>query len=245
MFTTLDGRHKGREILSASLDCTLRLWSIPTGDISQTWRLPKPISALLVVASEEETTRSTDADVLSFSVALVGFPDGTISRISLSPADNADAHSLPIERPLSISDMPVSLTSVECLAYDRRSRLVAAGHRNGFVSLSRVSMPSMGDKHRQDCSLLCLWRRTQDSSVNSIHWSRRADETSLLVAGSDGLPYRAVVSEESGKVKVRVAQEFVGLNSDPCTGIVETRGGRVWTSGGARDSSIRVYEAWQ
>ncbi|GAA6063905.1 hypothetical protein JCM10212_003011 [Sporobolomyces blumeae] len=83
---------------------------------------------------------------------------------------------------------------------------------------------------------------------------------SVLVASSDGLPYRASIFDrgqtdadgEGGvgegdattrrPLSVEVEEEFVGLDCDPATSIVEDGEGRVWITGGGTDGTVRVYE---
>ncbi|GAA5949157.1 hypothetical protein JCM3765_003308 [Sporobolomyces pararoseus] len=219
--------HKGREVLSSSLDGTLRLWDLSTGQNTRTWTLPHPISALEVVSSSQDVAN----DILEGKIALCGHSDGSISKISLSSSESSTASvSTTFKSSLNVS-------SIESLSYNSRTRILAAGSRSGIVSLFQVSEDSPSE-----VDALTAWRRTEGSSVSSIKWYEA--DGSLLIASSDGLPYRVSIDQDqtSGQVEVKLLDEFVGSNCDPCTGIFATGEGNVWISGGSGDGTLRVYQ---
>ncbi|GAA5912476.1 Rpn14p [Sporobolomyces salmoneus] len=247
--------HKGREILSASLDGTIKLWDLSTGENTKTWTLSQPISKMEVIS----TMSPTEENVLEGRFAFCGHPNGTVSLVSLSPSsDTLDSSSL------SVSATPITLfktshsSSIESMSYDPIKRLLATGTRNGSITLFRLPSNCRLDQLSQvEIDPLCTWKRTEGSSIRSVRWDQDGGGKSLLVASSDGLPYRASIeldpdtdtekgSEEvEEKVRVRVLEEFVGLNCDPATGILGQEGGsgRVWVSGGMGDGSLRAYES--
>ncbi|GAA5994521.1 hypothetical protein JCM5350_004677 [Sporobolomyces pararoseus] len=221
------GEHKGREVLSSSLDGTLKLWDLSTGQNTQTWTLPHPISALEVISS----TEVVGDNVLEGKIALCGHSDGTISKISLFPSEPTNS---------SVSTTfksSLNTSSIESLSYNPKTRILAAGSRNGIVGLFEISEDSPSE-----VDALTAWRRTEGSSINSVEW--HAVDDSLLIASSDGLPYRVSIDrdETSGRIEVRLLDEFVGSNCDPCTEIFATAEGNVWISGGSGDGTLRVYE---
>ncbi|GAA5834307.1 hypothetical protein JCM3766R1_005179 [Sporobolomyces carnicolor] len=243
------GPHKGREVVSSSLDGTLKLWDLSTGVNTRTWRLSHPISSLHVISSSNASELSASSNVLDGRFAFCGHPNGTISLVSLSPNESAPESSL--VTPITTLKCSSSVhSSVETLSYDAEDRLLAAGSRNGSVTLFRLPECPLEQISVVEIDAVRTWTRTQGSSIRSIQ-SRRSDDgqLSLFVASSDGLPYQASIvfvdddnDESTDKVKVEVVGEFVGLNCDPCTGILATPEGTVWTSGGSGDGSIRVYD---
>ncbi|GAA5825528.1 hypothetical protein JCM5353_002328 [Sporobolomyces roseus] len=237
ILTSQDGQHKGREILSSSLDGTLKLWDVSTGPNTRTWRLSKPISSLLVMIEEGEAVTS---NVLDGKFAMCGHADGEISILSL--ASSTGELEISSSSPLTTLKT-ASTSSIESIAFQPKKRLVAVGARNGIVTLFKLPSSPLSQISQVELAPIVSWRRTEGSSINSLKWSQKGGGYSLLVASSDGLPYRASVTiEEGGEVEVRVVEEFVGLDCDACTCIDEDGEGRVWTSGGTGDGSIRVYE---
>ncbi|GAA5833529.1 hypothetical protein JCM11251_003519 [Rhodosporidiobolus azoricus] len=257
-----DGPHKGRLVLSASLDGTVRLWEVSSASVQRTWVLNQPVSAMEVFQEGEE-----DQDnVLKGKYALVAHTDGSVSLVDLySPADSS---AQPVVFKTSST---TALESISTLSLPAGRRAVALGGRNGVVCLfllPTLPLPDItSDLPRRP---IAEWRRTEGgSSVSSVTLSLRpstsrpirasasagiATVISVLVASSDELPYRAVVTlpspnsleaeeaEGEVEVEVRVVEEFVGLDCEPATGIAEDAEGRVWISGGGGDGGLRVYE---
>lgn len=235
ILTSSDGSHKGREVLSSSLDGTLNLWDVSQGSCTRTWRLSKPISSLRVISEAGGET----SNVLEGKFACCGHSDGEVSILSLSSsADDLTSSS-------SSSTLTTlktgSTSSIESIAYESQKRFVAVGARNGIVTIFQLPPSTLSQLSQVQFDPVAKWRRTEGSSINSLKWSKGGE--SLLVAGSDGLPYRASIGiRDDGELDIGVKEEFVGLDCDACTEIEEDGEGRVWTSGGNGDGSIRVYE---
>ncbi|GAA5988627.1 hypothetical protein JCM10908_003646 [Rhodotorula pacifica] len=264
---TSTGPHKGRLVLSSSLDGTIRLWDVSTSSNEQTWTLSQPISKMLIVSSDTEEDAE---DVLKGKKALAAHTDGTVSIVDLTADSTAAASSsrggvyaAPVLLRTS-SGSPIETISVLAA----REGWIATGSRNGVVSLFRLSEGFTAAKGPLE--LLLEWTRTEGgSSILDVELSKRLrtsgscapsrdedrESFSLLVAPSDGLAYRAVITPPHSPAAtanqaepipalphVRVVEEFVGPDCEPTTGITEDERGRVWISAGGTDGGLRVYE---
>ncbi|GAA5899684.1 hypothetical protein JCM5296_001399 [Sporobolomyces johnsonii] len=254
ILTSSDGIHKGREILSSSLDGTLKLWDVSKGEVTRTWTLSQPVSSLVVFSDAESgAAGAEEQSVLIGKYALAGHSNGTISLVSLDPSTVSSSSATPL---LTLGTSTSS--SLDTLAYDPSTRLVAAGGRSGTISLFRLASlePATTATELQP---LVEWKRTEGSSINCVRFSSRArtslarssqpsssTTSSLLVAPSDGLAYRASLDPsapgEEEEVDVKVEEEFAGLDCEPATSIWDDAEGRVWVTGGGGDGSVRVYE---
>lgn len=254
--TSASGPHKGRLVLSSSLDGTLRLWDVASATNTQTWTLTQPISALLVFQSDD--TEEDSEDVLKGKVALAAHTDGTVSRVDLSTPPPSSG----------MAPAPTVLKSASASPIETLSKMgnwLAAGSRNGVVALYQLPPSSI----QSSIEPLIEWTRTEGgSSISDVRFSScestaepdiapagasatSCPPRSLLVASSDGLAYRAALSlpsvdaKETGsseQVDVRVVEEFVGPDCEPTTCIREDAAGRVWISAGGTDGGLRVYE---
>ena len=176
------------------------------------------------------------SNVLEGKFACCGHSDGEVSILSLSSSDD-DLTSSSTLTTLKTG----STSSIESTAYESEKRFVAVGARNGIVTIFQLPPSPLSQLSQVQFEPVAKWRRTEGSSINSLKWSQGGE--SLLVASSDGLPYRASMRmSDGGELVIGVKEEFVGLDCDACTEIEEDSEGRVWTSGGNGDGSIRVYE---
>lgn len=235
------GPHKGREILSASLDGTIKLWDASSATAVTTWTLSQPVSSmhLLQVGEDDEQ------DVRRGKFVLAAHTDGSICVVDLSSQPGPGVHSAPIIfRARSTS----SIDAISTLSFDADKLVVAAGFRNGTVSAFVLPLSSLATMVEPQ-QPMATWRRTDGSQIHSLFLSRRLatstspsseDVVGVLVAPSDGMAYRAKLSLQDGTVEV--AEEFVGPDCEPATGICEDASGRVWISAGGADGGLRVYE---
>ncbi|BGO96231.1 hypothetical protein NBRC10512_002125 [Rhodotorula toruloides] len=239
---SLGGPHKGREVISSSLDGTIKLWDVPTATATTTWTLSQPVSTMSVVQIGDEDAQ----DVRRGKFVLAAHSDGSISFFSLASQPVSGIHpATTVFRASSTSAIDaLSTLSFHC----SDTLVVAVGFRNGTVSVFSVPLSSLAHvaEPRQPIS---TWRRTEGSQIHSLRLSQRRatshspspdDGLSILVASSDGMAYRAKLSLQDGAVEV--AEEFVGPDCEPVTGICEDTAGRVWISAGGAHGGLRVYE---
>ncbi|BGP35971.1 hypothetical protein JCM10296v2_007823 [Rhodotorula toruloides] len=236
------GPHKGREVISSSLDGTIKLWDVPTATATTTWTLSQPVSAMSLIQIGDED----EQDVRRGKVTLAAQTDGSIAAVDLSsqPVSGIDPAAT-IFRASSAS----SIDALSTLTLHSSDKLVVAvGFRNGTVSVFSVPLSSLATVADPQQPIM-TWRRTDGSQIYSLRLSQRPatshpppfdNSLSILVASSDGMAYRAKLSLQAGTVEV--AEEFVGPDCEPVTGICEDAAGWVWISTGGADGSLRVYK---
>lgn len=207
------------------------------------------MSALKVVQDGEED----DEEVLKGKWAIAAHSNGSVSLVDLSaPAATP--------RLLAQTSSTTSLDSIATLSLPSSPhRILVVGGRNGVVSLFLIPSSLSSLPLSSPLTPVAEWRRTEGgTSINSVALSSRPATSaaastgasgafSVLVAPSDGLAYRALVTLSKGvgedvEAEVKVVEEFVGLDIEPATGIKEDDEGRVWVSGGGGDGGLRVYE---
>ncbi|BGP74383.1 hypothetical protein NBRC10513v2_007815 [Rhodotorula toruloides] len=236
------GPHKGREVISSSLDGTIKLWDVPTATATTTWTLSQPVSTMSLIQIGDED----EQDVRRGKFVLAAHTDGSTSVVDLSSQPVSGIHPAPtIFRASSTS----SIDALSTLILHSSDKLViAVGFRNGTISVYSVPLSSLA-AIAEPQQPISTWRRTDGSQIHSLHLSRRPatshspspdDALSILVAPSDGMAYRAKLSMQDGTVEV--AEEFVGPDCEPATGICEDSTGKVWISAGGADGGLRVYE---
>ncbi|GAA5858223.1 hypothetical protein JCM8547_005696 [Rhodosporidiobolus lusitaniae] len=260
------GPHKGRLVLSSSLDGTVKLWEVSSSSVLKTWVLSQPVTAMEVFQDGEADVE----EVTSGKYALAAHSDGTVSIVDLSSPESSPA--LVILK----TDASSALDSISILPVPHSPgyRAITVGSRSGLVSL--FLLPPLPLSPPFTLSPAITWRRTEGSSIRSVLLSPRPATSaaypnrfgpkapphtharfSVLVALSDGLAYRALVEIELARVsaevyapdaerdvKVRVVEEFVGLDCEPATGIREDKEARVWVSGGGGDGGLRIYQRY-
>ncbi|GAA6030499.1 hypothetical protein JCM8097_006176 [Rhodosporidiobolus ruineniae] len=239
------GPHKGRLVLSSSLDGTVKLWEVSSASVQRTWVLAQPVSAMSVFQDDDED----EQDVLKGKHALAAHSDGSVSLVDLSSAESSAAVVLK-------TSSVTSLDTLSVLPLLDGRRAITVGGRNGLVSLFLLpALPLPAISSDLPLKPVAEWRRTEGGTqINSVVLSARLatssasseakDTFSVLVAPSDGLAYRATVTLQEGDEapKVKVVEEFVGLDCEPATGVLEDEEGKVWISGGGGDGELRVYE---
>ncbi|MBZ6397868.1 MAG: hypothetical protein LBF18_22880 [Pantoea sp.] len=265
---TPEGPHKGRLVLSSSLDGTIRLWDVSTSSNERKWTLQQPVSKMVVLGKEGEGDEGSEAsDVLRGKVALAAHTDGTVSLVDLSKSATQPSSNEPARVVLrTLSPSPINAISTLAGGW------VVTGSRNGVVSLFRLSGLERGNLAAEAAAPLVSWSRTEGgSSILDVKLSKRLRTSvattsasasdaemadagaafSVLVAPSDGLAYRAVVdvspcptSSDSDlpPCTVRVVEEFVGPDCESTTCVREDEQGRLWISAGGTDGGLRVYE---
>ncbi|GAA5884998.1 hypothetical protein JCM3774_005788 [Rhodotorula dairenensis] len=265
---TRQGPHKGRMVLSASLDGTIRLWDVSTSKNERTWTLQQPISKLVVLLGPAAATDDDDdveaSDPLRGRWALAAHTDGSVSLVDLGAGLESEGMAPVVFRTLSPSPIDAISTLGGWVATASRNGIVSLFHSPALLDLKEGARETT----RVEAAPVVEWSRTEgSSSILDVELSSRvrtgspphpdhnyAQSLSILVAPSDGLAYRAVITTSPSEPKnadeqlvppdvgVAVAEEFVGPDCEPATCIREDEHGRVWISAGGTDGGLRVYE---
>ncbi|GAA5974551.1 hypothetical protein JCM11641_002085 [Rhodosporidiobolus odoratus] len=195
------GPHKGREILSSSLDGTLRLWDIASGDCQRTWSFEHPVTALDIFSAVEQEEEDPE-NALEGKFAFAAHSAGSVSLLDLSSPS-----STPAVVCQSNSASPIECITSHSLLSSATERALAVGSRTGGVSLF-ILRPSPPSSVTSTAPLqpTAEWSRTEGGTeLHSLQFSSRlstcflpvppgpssSPALSLLIASSDGLPYRA------------------------------------------------------
>ncbi|KAK4700585.1 proteasomal ATPase-associated factor 1, partial [Phenoliferia sp. Uapishka_3] len=232
----------GRLVAAASLDGSLRIWNVSTSTIHEKILFTQPISAMIIGPSPSPSPPSisdsqSPTDLPPNLLAFLAHTNGSISLIPLSPPPSPEMRKI-------ITLDTGSKSPLHAVAYDAKSGLVAAGARDGTISLFEIK-DKEGALTEKDVvpSLVC---RRSDATVTSLAFSpspsEGADLPTLVVGTADGLPFRASIELGEGEEqrKVKVVDEYAGGD---CESMVVTLGGegQVWVA--TQEGKLRRYKA--
>ncbi|RDB18148.1 Proteasomal ATPase-associated factor 1 [Hypsizygus marmoreus] len=212
----------GRNILSTSLDSTLKLWDVPSSTVIATLPAHSPIlsaslgerppvppngeSVVLPGATDDREVPETRSKVV-----FCGLQDGAFEQMDLG-----------MKRSVYTSSTGVGLTSIN---YSEAHHLLATGSSKGTVTLY--------DTRSLSVPLTSFWRN--EAGIEDIAFvDGDAGRIGLAIATTDGLPYVADVVPEGPAVRA----ELVGGDCDPVRN-VRVRGREVWSAGD--DAVVRRY----
>ncbi|KAF8055166.1 WD40-repeat-containing domain protein [Lyophyllum atratum] len=227
----------GRNVLSASLDGTLKLWDVPSAAVIAT--LPTTLSQPVLSAipgpssssSSDETTPSAPTDPrevpeVQTSTIFCGLQDGTIELFDLRTKRSAFR-----SRP------GPTRSGIAALAHSARHHLLATGSTKGIVSIYDTRALPSG-------AVTAFTRGQGGAGVEDLAFleGEGEGEARLVVATVDGLPYVAGVVPEGPAV----IGELVGGDCDPvrCVRVREAggegegEGGKRWDVWSAGDDAV-------
>ncbi|KAF7977381.1 hypothetical protein HWV62_3991 [Athelia sp. TMB] len=221
---------RGRNVLSASADGTLRLWDVGGGAQLRAIRARGGIAAIALDAGAPTTTHTGTRDEREV---------GTEGIIVFCALHDGGWEALDLARGTSLfRSPPSSAAPLTAIAYSAAG-LLATGSARGVVSVYPTS-PALTSAP------------THAFARNAAAITDFAFAPAGLVVGTDdGLAYVASFSSDAGegegegegevrvRVRVRVGAELVGSDCDAVR-VVRVRGGEVWVAGD--DGVVRVYE---
>ena len=218
----------GRNILSSSLDCTLKLWDVSSGDVISSLASQSPIVSMslgnrtAIPPDGEESippAAQDDREIPETASKLVfcGLENGSFEVFDLG--FKKSTYRSPVLK------SPSSLTSIN---YSDSHHLLATGSSSGIITVYdarslRVPLTSFS---RLETVIEDLAFMYSDSGVD------------LAIATADGLPYLANVVPEGPAV----GAELVGADCDPVRNIsLRNNNGRreVWSA--SDDGIVRRY----
>lgn len=236
--TSLHILGRGRQVLSSSLDGTVRLWNVAQAETVRTWRFDQPVTAICVAPSPSPSSTTLDDSNpdLNDLILFATHTNGTATIISLASSSSASSAASPLVT------LKAGTSPLDAIAYDASHKLVALGSRNGVVSLFQLVSPlASSPASSPNEPLLALLSFSRSSAtIHSLAFSTKNDQTSLLVASADGLPFRAgwELADDGESHRVWVKEEFAGLDCEAAREVSE-RDGVVWIAGA--DGSLRRY----
>lgn len=216
----------GRNILSASLDSTVKLWDVPSSTAITSFVAHSPIlSASLGDAGSVSTTGDTpsqdarEVPEMSSKVVFAGLQNGAVEQFDLRLKKSV----------YKSSTGPSGLSSI---VYSSERNLLATGSSKGVVALydTRALGTVVTSFQRNEAGIEDLEFADGGSSGSII---------SLAIATADGLPYIANITTE----RPVVGTELAGGDCDPVRNVRARKAvdGRteIWSAGD--DAVVRRY----
>ncbi|WFD00901.1 hypothetical protein MYAM1_003657 [Malassezia yamatoensis] len=186
----------GREVITGSLDATVKVWDVSRGDATLTHTTHDQSGVLSLEAQDPQ-------------LAYFGTESGHLSLLDLrcnSPS------SQPNDTRVTIPNSPSPYDAsggISAMAIDGNH--LACGTRSGVCAVY--------DVRQMKEPLVSFWRNTAE--INHISWK----EQCVLIATSDGLPYRCSLTPS-------VEEEYVGWDADPVDAIISDHHNNVVAIGG-------------
>ncbi|KAH6873981.1 WD40-repeat-containing domain protein [Coprinopsis sp. MPI-PUGE-AT-0042] len=217
----------GRNVLSSSLDATVKLWDVAGGSSITTIHTASS-SPVLSIAIGSKVTESVG------DISFVATEDPAIqSKALFCGLQNGSFELLDLSTKASVYRSATSSTSpIRSIAYMSESHLLATGASKGLVTIY--------DVRSLEQPLTSFVR--QDGEVTDLAFlseSRWPDNFGLAISTSDGLPFVARLSAE-GTV---MAEELIGVDCDPVRNVrVRRHAGKqeeIWLS--SDDGVVRRY----
>lgn len=215
----------GRNVVSSSLDATIKLWDVSSGEVISSLSAQHGVASISLgdrlpaPPDGEETNPPTAADArevpeTSSKVVFGGLENGSFQQFDLG-----------FKKPVYTSPRPPTASSLTSIAYSQSANLLATGSASGFVSVY--------DTRSLTTPLTSFSRLT--TTIEKLAFIHNSNgEVGLAVATSDGLPYIASVIPEGPAVLA----ELIGVDCDPVKHIT-VRDRDVWCA--SDDGIIRRY----
>ncbi|KAI0090242.1 WD40 repeat-like protein [Irpex rosettiformis] len=225
---------RGRTILSASKDASLRLWDVSSGTQIRMICTKNLTSINAISAGEKsESVFTPPPDDISSSP-----PEPNADPREVETADkvvwsalangNFEVFDLNTKLPVYYYEPPTPRpSSLESIAYSSAHSLLATGSLNGVVMV--YDTRSLGTP-------LTSFKRN-GASIEDVAFisSTSSGEVGLAIATSDGLPYVASIRPEGPSVRA----ELIGTDCDGVRCVRVGSEGTVWTAGD--DGIVRRY----
>lgn len=219
----------GRNILSSSLDRTIKLWDVSSGDVISSLTSQSPIvsmslgARIMVIPPDgEESIPPVSEDgreipETASKLVFCGLENGSFELFDLG--FKKSTYRSPVPKP------PSSLTSIN---YSDSHNLLATGSSCGTITVY--------DTRSLEIPLTSFSRL--ETVVEDLAFTYSNSGVGLAIATADGLPYLASVVPEGPAV----AAELVGADCDPVRNItLRNNNGRRETWSASDDGIVRRY----
>ena len=218
----------GRNILSSSLDCTLKLWDVSSAAVISSLTSLSPIVSMslgdrmpippdgeefIPPVAEDSREKPETASKLVFC----GLENGSFELFDLG-----------VKKSTYRSPVPKSLSSLTCIRYSYSHNLLATGSSSGIITVYDT---------RSLRNPLTSFNRLE-TVIEDLAFIFNTSRVCLAIATADGLPYIASVAPEGPAVNA----ELVGADCDPVRniGLRDNDGRReVWSA--SDDGIVRRY----
>lgn len=201
----------GRQIVSASLDGTVRVWDVGQNKEIRRFELEKKAGVQEMILVDEPRPLAALGAEGEERVVLAGTQSG-LQVFKWSDGDR-----------IASVEWGVGANMVS-MAYSPQHGLLATGHTNGVIALRKLE--SLEGK---------TMIRRNEASVYSL----RFDRSDLLVGTAAGLPARLSIRVEGETVDVGLREEYAGWEAVGVETWDVSVDGAVWVAGG--EGGVRRY----
>lgn len=215
----------GRNVVTSSLDATIKLWDVSSGDVISSISAQGGVVSMSLgdrppaPPDGEETTPPTATDArempeTSSKVIFGGLENGSFQLFDLG-----------FKKSMYTSPKPLTRSSLTSIAYSQSAYLLTTGSSSGLISVYDT---------RSLTTPLTSFRRLETTIEQMAFMNNSNGEVELAVATSDGLPYIASVVPEGPSVLT----ELIGVDCDPVRNVT-VRDRDVWCA--SDDGIVRRY----
>ncbi|KAF5326507.1 hypothetical protein D9611_000518 [Ephemerocybe angulata] len=214
----------GRNVLSSSLDSTIKLWDVPSGTEITSLGASSGILATstgLKASSGGDVLPSDEREVpeVQSNAVFAGLRDGTFEVFDLATKKSTFR-----------SHPPARAQQLTAIAYSSQRHTLATGSNTGLITIY--------DVRNLETPLTSFVRQGGEILDLAAFTAGASDSLGLAVATSDGLPFVARIGAD-GTIQV---DELIGVDCDPVRHVRvlgEVEQGGIWLS--SDDSIIRRY----
>ena len=218
----------GRNIVSSSLDCTLKLWDVSSGDVISSLASQSPILSMSL-GNRTATPPDGEESIPPAAQDDREIPE-TASKLVFCGLENGsfELFDFGFKKSTYRSPVPKSPSSLTSINYSDSHHLLATGSSSGIITIYDT---------RSIQTPLTSFSRLE-TVIEDLAFIYSNSGVGLAIATADGLPYLASVVPEGPAVSA----ELVGADCDPVRNITlrDNNGRReVWSA--SDDRIVRRY----
>ncbi|KAF4569697.1 hypothetical protein EYR40_008677 [Pleurotus pulmonarius] len=233
---------RGRNVLSSSLDGTIRLWDVGSGQAIRT--LSSARGPILGMSLGERNGVPFGSASNANGTPTVNGADGGVDEREVETQDklvfcslqNGTVECFDLGSKRCVFQSQRSSTALQAISYSASHQLVATGSSRGVVDVYDVRSGLSGE------SVPLVSFSRNNASVEDICFTSNSgnegnSSVGLAIATSDGLPFIAKIRADA---EVSVAKELVGIH---CDGVrcLRSVGDDIWYAGD--DGIVRRYRS--